>query len=597
MQTPNACDQSLASESQNFLVDLGGVLSILSESIYTAGPEVFVRELLQNGQDAITARRLADPIFHGSMSMEVVTDDDGGLTVIVEDNGIGLTLEESRRALATIAFSTKKKQGSSSDESPFVGRFGIGILSGFLVADEITIFSRRAGGDEEPVHWVGHIGGTFTARPATAMNEPGTRVFLRLRSEVQKDFSAEDIFEIAQKYGRYLPHPVTFRHAGTTKLVTDELPLWEQALEPSELLERGREIFEESMLTAFHFESKEADAQGVAFIQAESCHASAESTHVLFIKRMLVSERALDIEPAGAPFLRVMMNADHLRPNAGRDAVMANDERLPALRRDIESALKNHLATLHRIDPSTCANVVLSQYRCMGHLAGKDSFYLKYLLDYLPMETTLGRMTLGELFRRHASVVEYVTDGTEFQRVQAKARAEGECVVRVETEAAHRLIELVSAASQGAKAKRITAREYLDRFANKSASPSQREQVVLELLAVELTKENCTGQFYETDEQDELARLDMGTDESLDRLLSMDEDDRGGSKKLLLNRQHTVISQMINGAVDADQMRVWLRVIYHIAMLEAREVPTAAETRRFSRALGNVFTASTLGPL
>ena len=52
-------------QSENFLVDLGGVLSILSESIYTAGPEVFIRELMQNGQDAITARGLIEPGFAG----------------------------------------------------------------------------------------------------------------------------------------------------------------------------------------------------------------------------------------------------------------------------------------------------------------------------------------------------------------------------------------------------------------------------------------------------------------------------------------------------------------------------------------------------
>ena len=132
-------------------------------------------------RDAITARRLIEPDFAGAMSLDVVTGGDGGVTVIVEDNGIGLTQEESRRALATIAFSMKKAEGSSSDDSPFVGRFGIGILSGFLVADEITIFSRRAGSEAEPVHWVGNIGGTFTTRPATNMKEPGTRVFLRLQ--------------------------------------------------------------------------------------------------------------------------------------------------------------------------------------------------------------------------------------------------------------------------------------------------------------------------------------------------------------------------------------------------------------------------------
>ena len=604
MNSPD-CAASLAADTpepppppQNFLVDLGGVLSILSESIYTAGPEVFVRELLQNGQDAITARRLAEPDFtNGAMSLEVVTGEDGGLTVIVEDNGIGLTLEESRRALATIAFSMKKTEGASSDDSPFVGRFGIGILSGFLVADEITILSRRSGSGAEPVRWEGHVRGTFTARPAKAMQEPGTRVFLRLRADAARDFSAEDIFEIAQKYGRYLPHPVSFRDGKRTAIITDEAPLWDQALEREELLERGREIFDEAMLSAFPFESAEAGARGVAFIQAESCHSSAESTHVVFIKNMLVSERALDIEPAGAPFLRVIMNSDRLRPNAGRDAVMANDTRLPALRRDIEAAMKAHLQLLHEQTPSVCGCVVMSQYRCLAQLATKDTFYLGHLLDYLPMETTLGRMTLGEVFRRHAGVVEYVTDGTDFQRLQAKARGEGDCIARVETEAAHRLIELVSTASEGGKARRITSRDYLARFTNKNSTPSQREKAVLDHLAAELEKENCTGVFYETDEADEMARLDMGTEESLDRLLSTEPGDDSSSKKLMLNRLHPIVSQMIDGAAEPAPLRAWLRVLYHLALLEAREVPTAAETRRFSRSLGNVFTASTLGPL
>lgn len=601
---PHACNDTLSGEDpdaagqpENFLVDLGGVLTILSESIYTAGPEVFLRELMQNGQDAITARRLIEPGFAGSMSMEVVADEHGAVTVIVEDNGIGLTLEESRRALATIAFSMKRTEGASSDDSPFVGRFGIGILSGFLVADEITIFSRRASKDAAPVHWVGRIGGTFTALPAKAMKEAGTRVFMRLRPDAAKEFSADNIFDIAQKYGRYLPHPITFRSGPRTALVNDEAPLWERDLDPKELLERGEEIFEEPFVSSFTFESAEAGARGIAFVKAESCHAGAESTHLVFIKHMLVSERALDIEPAGAPFLTVMMNSDRLRPNAGRDSVMANDPRLPALRRDIEAAMMEHFQHLNHTEPERLAAIVMRQYRCIAHLAAKNRAYLGFLLEHLPMDTTLGTLTLGELFRRHASTVEYVTDGIDFQRLQAKARAEGDCIVRVETEAAHRLIELVSQASEGAKARRITSSAYLGRFTNKSTPNSQREKAVLDALALELEKENCTGTFYETDDGDEVVRLDMGTDESLDRILAIGGSDAGGAKKLLLNRQHPVVSQMIDGAADADLLRVWLRVLYQFALLASREVPTTAETRRFSRALGNAFTASTLGAL
>lgn len=603
--TSHPCNNSLpdevpssSSSQEKFLVDLGGVLSVLSESIYTAGPEVFVRELMQNGQDAITARRLLSELdFQGAMSIEAITDADGAVTVIVEDNGIGLTQEESRRALATIAFSMKKTDGMSSDDSPFVGRFGIGILSGFLVADEISIFSRRAGSNVPSVHWVGNINGTFSTHSTQSMAEPGTRVFMRLRPEAAGGFGADDILDIAQKYGRYLPHPITFRQGSHSTRVNDTKPLWEQPLGREELLEAGNEVFDETMLSSFHFQSDEAGASGLAFIKAESCHAGAESTHTVFIKNMLVSERALDIEPPGAPFLSIIMNSDRLRPNAGRDCVMANDQRLPALRRDIESALLNHLDELHRKDPQRLAAVVHTQYRCLAQLATKNRAYLRFLLDHLPMETTLGRMPLGALFRRHASVVEYVTNGTDFQRLQAKAHTEGDCIVRVETESAHCLIDLVSQSSEGAKAKRITSKEYLGRFTSKSMAPSHREAAMLAELNIELAKENCAGVFYETDDPDEIVRLEMSTDESLDRLLDLETDGTAGAKKLLLNRLHPMISQMISGAADAQQLRAWLRLIYHLALLQAREVPTVAETRRFSRSIGNIFTSSTLAPL
>jgi hypothetical protein len=89
----------------------------------------------------------------------------------------------------------------------------------------------------------------------------------------------------------------------------------------------------------------------------------------------------------------------------------------------------------------------------------------------------------------------------------------------------------------------------------------------------------------------------MGAEESLERLLSAEFGEEAASKRLLLNRLHPVVSQMIDGAADAGLLRAWLRMIYHIALLEAREVPIAAETRRFSRSFGNVFAAATLGPL
>lgn len=577
---------------EKFHVSIAGLMAVNEDAIYAAGPEVFLRELLQNGQDGVSKLHQTRPQYVGEVRIEV-TQDAAETTVMIEDNGAGMSFSESRLALSTIAHSTK----CGANGAAFVGRFGLGLLSAFLVADEVTIFSCPSDSDEPGVHWVGRIDGTFTARPSTVMQSHGTRVFLRLRADKRERFTPEALLEIARKYGRYLPHRVTFRSGSMNELVTDEAPLWEQPLSQEELLDRGKELFDAAMLSAFHFQSEDAGAQGIAFIQADGCHPSGEASHLVFIKRMMVSENALDLEPAGAPFLRLILNSDRLRPNVGRDAVMTTDSHLPTLRRDVEAALKQHLQMLHKCQPYLCASIVMRQYRCLAQLAVKDQSYLAYLLDYLELETTLGQMPLGDIFRRHGDRVEYVTDTTEFQRVKAKARSEGDCIVLVVTESAHLLMELVDAATKGSKATCITAREYLARFANTKGPPSKREVVVIEAARTEFAKENCVAAFYETDEPDEMARLDIGTDESLLRLLATDDDAAAASKQLLLNRQHQVVSQLIDGAADADQLCVWLRVLYHIALLEAREAPSAAETRRFSRALGNVFTASTFNTL
>jgi HSP90 family molecular chaperone len=130
-----------------------------------------------------------------------------------------------------------------------------------------------------------------------------------------------------------------------------------------------------------------------------------------------------------------------------------------------------------------------------------------------------------------------------------------------------------------------------------SKSPSQREQAVLNELAVVLRKENCTGNFFEGDDVEEIARLELNTLESIQRFLQIRESGDTGSKILLLNRLHPIVSQMIDGAAGQNHLHAWLRVLYHLALLQAREVPTLGETRRFSHSLGNIFTTSTLNSL
>jgi len=123
-----------------FQVDLRGIIEILSEHLYS-GPEVFVRELLQNGVDAITARQqLEGQAFQPAVRLELSASEDGVPVLIFSDNGVGLLEAEVHQFLATIGKSSKRLVGErGTGSSDFIGQFGIGLLSCFVVSNEIVM--------------------------------------------------------------------------------------------------------------------------------------------------------------------------------------------------------------------------------------------------------------------------------------------------------------------------------------------------------------------------------------------------------------------------------------------------------------------------
>ena len=121
-----------------FKINLRGIIDLLSHHLYS-GPQVFLRELLQNSVDAIRARSQYEPMHKGEIQIELV----GGrsqkpTTLLCADNGIGLTEEEVHKFLATIGLTSKRDEHWERPED-FLGQFGIGLLSCFIVSKEIVV--------------------------------------------------------------------------------------------------------------------------------------------------------------------------------------------------------------------------------------------------------------------------------------------------------------------------------------------------------------------------------------------------------------------------------------------------------------------------
>ena len=413
---------------RNFQVNLRGVIDLLSDHLYS-GPHVYIRELLQNGIDAITARQQVDPSHAGAVKLEIIEGSDSRPTTLVAyDNGIGLTEDEVHEFLATIGQSSKR---DTLERQDFIGQFGIGLLSGFVVSDEIVVITRSVKSGAKTVEWKGRADGTYSLRTIEYDFEPGTQVFLRCKPGCDEFFEAEFVEKTARYFGRHLPVSVTIDHAGVQTQI-NERPPWQRSFEDArseqeEYLDYGEDAFGLKFLDAIPLRSQVGGVEGVAFILPHASSLTAKRTHRVYLKNMLLSETVENLLPDWAFFVKCVINATELRPTAARESFY-EDENLNAARQALGGCLRNYLVRLARDDRSRLDHIVDLHFLPMKALAVDDDEFYRLFIDWLPFETSLGEMTLAEYCERE-SVVRYVRTRDQFRQIAGVASAQSICVV------------------------------------------------------------------------------------------------------------------------------------------------------------------------
>lgn len=413
------------SSDQNFQVNLGGVIRLLSDHLY-GGPEVFIRELLQNSIDAITARRKIDESYSGHIRVEVISSDRGN-TICVEDDGIGLTESEVHQFLATIGESSKSGDLSRGD---FIGQFGIGLLSAFVVSDEITVLTQSVRENSPPIQWTGRANGTYAVTTLQQSLPAGTQLFLRSRPGKEEYFEAERVQELLKYFGHHLPRTIEFHHKGTVTPITETAP-WRQvfsgdAQRRDVLLKYGRQTFGVDFLDAVALRSETGSVDGVAFVLPFTASPASRHTHRVYLKNMLLTESASSLLPGWAFFVRCVINADRLRPNAARDAFY-KDDALEKTQEEIGRCLKAYLIELSQSDRRRLEHLIRLHYLPIKSLATEDEEFYRLFIRWLPFETTTGSTTLEDYFQSHKSL-RYVRDVDQFRQIASVASAQGLCL-------------------------------------------------------------------------------------------------------------------------------------------------------------------------
>src|SRR5690349_2348405 len=203
-----------------FQAEVAQLLHLVTHSLYS-NKEIFLRELISNASDACDKLRFEaidqPALFEDQPQLEVrVAFDAEAKTLTITDTGIGMSQQEAIDHLGTIAKSGTKEfmsrlSGDQKADAQLIGQFGVGFYSGFIVADKITVESRRAGlKPEEGVRWISGGTGDFEVETITRAQR-GTSIILQLREDAAEFLSTWKLKSIIGKYSDHIALPVLMR--------------------------------------------------------------------------------------------------------------------------------------------------------------------------------------------------------------------------------------------------------------------------------------------------------------------------------------------------------------------------------------------------
>ena len=347
------------SQKHSFQAEVAQLLHLVTHSLYS-NPEIFLRELISNASDACDKLRfegINHPEYYENdpdLRVRIRLDQDKK-TLTISDNGIGLSQQEAIEHLGTIAKSgTKdfmsKLTGDQKADAQLIGQFGVGFYSGFIVADKITVESRRAGlAADEAVRWSSAGTGEFDVEQIHKA-ERGTDIILHLREDALDYLESYKVKQIINKYSDHISLPIQMQkevwqqeeaaEGETPKagqyVKTDE---WEAINSASALWTRNKnEISEEQYIEFYKNLSHDFDAplawahnrvEGsteytqLLYVPSKAPHniftREAKAGIKLYVKRVFIMDEADNLIPNYLRFVQGVVDSADLPLNVSRE--------------------------------------------------------------------------------------------------------------------------------------------------------------------------------------------------------------------------------------------------------------------------------------
>src|SRR5271157_738047 len=368
-----------AAKTQSFEADVSRLLHLMVHSVYS-DREIFVRELVSNAADACEKLRyeaIAKPelVERGGPFAITIALDPETKTLTISDNGVGMDHEDLTQGLGTIARSGTKAfldklagDEASKEASALIGQFGIGFYSAFMVADEVVVETRRAGGDAA-WRWSSDGKGAFTIAPLPLEAAPGrgTRVILHLNDASHDFCEAYRVERIVRDHSGAVAVPIDLvdKPGAEPRRIADGAAIWAKSksdITPEQYTEFYHGLsgqFDEPALNLHWRAEGRHEYTVLAFIPGsrpfDLFDPARKSRNKLYVRRVLITQDA-DLLPGWLRFIRLVVDSADLPLNVSREMIQESAV-FAASRKGVTNRIVQELGKLAESEPEKFAKV------------------------------------------------------------------------------------------------------------------------------------------------------------------------------------------------------------------------------------------------
>lgn len=408
------------SEKRQFQLNLPGLLKVLAEHLYS-NRKVALRELVQNAHDSIIRYQVSDPSAVEKPRIDIRTDPLRRI-ITIQDNGAGMTDSDIITYLTTIGNSYTREFGSQIEftapqqASHLIGQFGLGFLSAFLIASEVTLRTRIRG-SETGWHWHCDGGEDYEMRPDQTINFNGTLVEIALKPEAEFLLESNILSNTIRQYADFLEVPIYINRSSTSvNLIT---PPWEAINTVDAIrdyIDRNYQINNPIHIIELHDQTVDLGhdvvvipMKGFVFIPPHSVVSLREYGYLtVYIRRMFITDHEQHLLPSWARFFRGVIECPILQPTASRENIHQEDTYLAA-QQALETQLLEGLRSVARENPVVWRQIILSHADLiLGWLTVTNEFFDE-VAELLPLQTSRGMLTLSQYLAQTDNTIYYVT--------------------------------------------------------------------------------------------------------------------------------------------------------------------------------------------